>query len=740
MTNLRDKKRIRIPYQHCYTRTIIHRIVNRRVDLQEQLNQWLKNRAEQLCHRQLLVISGPESWASKLAEYVVGTCQYESPLWVGQGGEQHTHIAAKSYRQYLGQEFSALVYNCYSGFRANAALALSGTIQARGLMILICPDFKQWPTFDDPEREQRISFGYESLVKQSYFIRHLLRQIKKDKSVATLTQQEFYGSFVPLQNPSQLATLNCRSDEQGLAIAAILKTALGHRHRPFVLSADRGRGKSSALGIAAASLIKDHNKNVVITAPTIKTVEQVFRHARELLPEATFDGQTLVTEQGRLSFIPADALLEKTITTDMVMVDEAAALPTPILKKILKQYSRTVFSTTLHGYEGSGRGFELRFKKHLNEAKPNWKARHISQPIRWYQGDVLEAFWFKTMLMDKEVEKEPFAASNNEQRKVTVLSSTQLMANATLLKSVFQLLVNAHYQTTPDDLVRLLDAPEQRVFTLMQSNTLLGVALIAEEGGDCLSSIANQITCGTRRVKGHLAAQNLAFHTGMQSICGIRQWRIVRIAIQPEIQGQGLGTLLMANIEKTARKQQIDVLSSAFGATYSLLKFWQINQFDPIKLGLKRDAASGEHSAIVLKALNSNSSALISRLKETFHNELTFHCSRQFKHFDSLILLSLLAPHSRDELLNDHEITMVQQFINLQRPLDSCEHTLFKLVQQCMQNVTKRLQNDFVFLTSLLLQNKSNELLCKEYELTGKKHIQDKARLAISNIFQDGQT
>lgn len=705
--------------------------------MQEQLNQWLKYRAEQVCHRQLLIISGAEIWAIQQAEHVITSCQYESPLWVGQGGEQHTHIAAKTYRQYLGQEFPALVYNCYSGLRANAVLALSGTIQAQGLMILICPDFSQWPIFDDPEREQRISFGYESLVNPSHFIRHLLAQIEKDQNVAVLTQQEFYGHPALLTHSSQLTSLNCQSSEQCLAVDAIIKTALGHRHRPFVLSADRGRGKSSALGIAAASLIQNNNKKIIITAPTVKTVEQVFRHACERLPETTFDGQTLVTAQGQLSFIPPDALLDETVTADMVMIDEAAALPTSILKKILKKHSRLVFSTTLHGYEGSGRGFELRFKKHLNEERPNWKALHISQPIRWYQGDVLEQFWFKTMLMDQQVEKGVFVQSNKEQCEVTTLSSAQLMGTPALLKSVFQLLVNAHYQTTPDDLVRLLDAPEQQVFTLQHGESLLGVALVVEEGGDCLNTIAKDITCGQRRVKGHLVAQNLAFHTSMQSICGMRQWRIVRIAIQSEIQGQGWGKTLIANIEKTAREQHIELLSSAFGATPLLLNFWQNSQFNPVKLGLKRDAASGEHSAIVLKALNPNSSALITRLKEIFQNELLFHSSRQFKHIDSFTLLSLLVHHRHDEQLSDNEVSMIRQFINHQRPLDACEHTLYKLLLQSMENCTKSLQDDYVFLISRLVQNKSNELLCEEYELTGKKHIQDKVRTAINNISQN---
>ncbi|MFT5312599.1 MAG: tRNA(Met) cytidine acetyltransferase [Paraglaciecola sp.] len=707
------------------------------MDFQAQFNQWLECRAKQVCHRQLLVISGPENWATEQAEQVIEGCQYLSVLWAGHGGEGHTQIAASHYRQFLGQEFPALVYNCYSGLRANAVLALSGTIQSRGLMILLCPDFNQWPTFVDPQNEQRISFGYQNRLKQSYFIRHLLTQVTKDKHVAVLTERTFRSGPPAAPHSSQLASLNCQSEEQSLAIQAIIKTALGHRRRPYVLSADRGRGKSSALGIAAASLIKNHHKDIVITAPTVKTVEQVFKHARVLLPEATFDGKTLTTEHGRLRFIPADDLLKHGLTTDMVMIDEAAALPTPILKKIHKKHSRLVFSTTLHGYEGSGRGFELRFKKYLDEVNSNWKSLHLSQPIRWYQGDVLEQFWFTTMLMDKPVEKCTLGHAHKAQCDVTALSSTQLMANPDLLIKVFQLLVNAHYQTSPDDLLRLLDAPEQQVFVLRQSDSLLGVALVVEEGGTSLSEVAQDIACGSRRVKGHLVAQNLAFHTGIQALCGIPQWRIVRIVIEPEIQGQGLGKLLIAKIEKKARAQNIELLSSAFGATSFLVNFWKKNQFDPVKLGLKRDAASGEHSVIVLKGLSPKASALTITLKKAFQKELLFHSSRQFKYSSSRILLSLLVNQAHDEALSDNDISIIQQFINHQRPLASCEHTLYKLLLQCMENYSNSLQEDYIFLLSLLMQNKNSELLCTEFKLIGKNHIQDKARLAIRKIFKD---
>lgn len=704
------------------------------MDLQKQISHWLNIRTEKLCHRQLLIVSGPEKWAIEQVEKLLIDYQLNSYLWVGERAQNQTKIETKTYREYLGQEFSALIYNCYSGFRANAIMALSGTVKAEGLMLLICPDFNAWTNFVDPEHKQRISFGYESCHQQSNFIKHIIGEISRDTSVSILTPEKLTGAPSILQTKYFSHLTNSQSEEQTQAIESIVRTALGHTHRPLVLSADRGRGKSSALGIAAANLIKNHRKKIILTAPAFNTVDQVFKHARELLPGANLHRKGMILEHGSLQYIPPDALLAKSVTADIVMVDEAAAIPTPLLKKILAKYSRVVFSTTLHGYEGSGRGFELRFKKHLNSVCPEWKSIHLTQPIRWYPEDVLERFWFQCMLMVKQPCIEEITLNRNIIETLE-LNAEQLLNDSSMLNNIFQLLVNAHYQTSPDDLVRLLDAPEQRLFILKQQNNLLGVALISEEGGEKLKLIADQIARGSRRVKGHLVPQYLTFHCGDLGLCSIKQWRIVRIVIEPDLQGQALGTMLLNEIEKIARNQNVEFLSSAFGATTQLLNFWQKNLFDVTKLGFKRDASSSEHSAIILKPLTIEASDLTTELKIIFHQDLLYQTSRHFKNIDTHILVALLKYHCNDWQLNKNETLLIVQFIENMRPQYSCEHVLSKLLEHCLFRYQQDLTEDYVFLVALLLQFKGDKAICVEFSLSGKQQIQKRAQQAVKNIY-----
>ena len=149
---------------------------------------------------------------------------------------------------------------------------------------------------------------------------------------------------------------------------------------------------------------------------------------------------------------------------DLLLVDEAAALPLAVLQRLLGGARRCVaFATTVHGYEGSGRGFAVRFQGFLRRHASAVHALRLSQPVRWGPGDPLQAWTARVLLLDMAPPDGGPPPGGSGGGSVRVLPPSALARDERLLRQVFGLLVLAHYQTTPADLLRLLDAPNLEV-------------------------------------------------------------------------------------------------------------------------------------------------------------------------------------------------------------------------------------------------------------------------------------
>jgi tRNA(Met) cytidine acetyltransferase len=77
-------------------------------------------------------------------------------------------------------------------------------------------------------------------------------------------------------------------------------------------------------------------------------------------------------------FMAPDALLASNARASWLIVDEAAAIPAPLLRQLVARFPRTLLTTTVQGYEGTGRGFLLKFCA-------SFPLRQFSllDPIRW---------------------------------------------------------------------------------------------------------------------------------------------------------------------------------------------------------------------------------------------------------------------------------------------------------------------------------------------------------------------
>lgn len=612
-----------------------------------ELTRLLQQFAEVDFHRRLLVLSGKRDWCRQTASELVTTLPLTDTYWVGESAPDGiTHVNNRHAQGLLGTETGLLVYDAFSGFDADAFGALTGTLRGGGILFLLTPPLSTWATYPDPEHARIAVAGIPATEVSGRFLGRLAEMIESDPSVTCIQQ----GAVLPGPLKSHTATHSpraddpaCRTQDQQQAVDAVMHVVTGHRRRPVVLISDRGRGKSSALGIAAARLLKSGRQTILVTAPRQQSTRSLFAQAAKLLPEAQTHKGSIHLGQARISYSAPDHLLQHPQIADLLLVDEAAAIPTPELEGLLDHYPRIAFATTVHGYEGTGRGFALRFRSILDKRFPQWRELRLETPIRWAPDDPLEAWLFRALALDASpVPNALIQDIQPDECTFANLKRDKLAACEQDLRDLFGLLVLAHYRTTPFDLRHLLDGPNLSVTVLKYRERIIATALVAEEGGFDPQT-AHAIWAGYRRPRGHLLAQSLAAHVGLESAACLRGARIMRIAVHPALQKRGLGSRLVMEIRHQALATGLDYLGTSFGATPDLLSFWGKNQLYPLRIGLSRGASSGAQSVMMLHPLTAAGDKVYQIARLRFNKQLPWLLADPLKNLDPSLACALLA-------------------------------------------------------------------------------------------------
>ena len=713
-----------------------------------------------ITHRQrrLLLLCGEQIWGHHATSRLLQHWQPETLLWVGRqlpaatpGGSRC--IAGKKCRQLLGREFAAVVFDAWDGFDPDAFGAVSGTLRAGGLLILLTPPLPQWPRFNDPEHA-RIASAPTPVEQVSGRYLHRLARIFSDAPEVTRINQPMPGDcqlLDPLPPTTPVGNPACDDfdhNHQQRAVAAVLRVANGHRRRPVVLTADRGRGKSAALGIAAAELMLARPCHIAVTGPRRQALTPVFKHCAKLLPHATHSDQRIDTGQASLQFIAPDVLLEHPRQLDLLLVDEAAALPTDLLQRLLRQYNRIAFATTVHGYEGSGRGFALRFNRILDRNTRGWRSIKLETPIRWAANDPLEALTFRALLLDAEPTPDAIAdQARGDNCRTELIDRDQLLNHPAPLNELFGLLVQSHYRTRPYDLRQLLDGTNVSIWVLRHDSHIVGTALLATEGGfDATTSAA--ILAGHRRPRGHLLAEALSAHLGLQQAATLRGQRIMRIAIHPHAQRRRLGVKLITAIASHASEQGIDYLGSSFGAEPELLRFWQHNGFAPVRISARSSASSGSHSAILVRGLSKAGRALTALARQRFRAQFPIQLSDHLSTLDSALALQLLAATTTAAEADANHNHQPQQ-LEHQDWLDLCVFGHAKRVyEDCLQPITTLTRHTLsdpdcplaiaqrqILMTRVLQQRPWNEV-AKQAGLSGRAQVIARLRDSVNTLIK----
>lgn len=414
----------------------------------------------------------------------------------------------------------------------------------------------------------------------------------------SLAESQPVGSLVQL----------ARTVEQAKALLTFVDAIAEKTLRSIVtLTAARGRGKSAALGVAIAAAIAHGYSNIFITSPSPENLKTLFEfmfkgfdalnyldHADYTIIQSTnpdFNKAIVrvnVYRQHRqtIQYIqPQDAYTLG--QAELLVIDEAAAIPLPLVRKLIGPYL-VFMASTINGYEGTGRSLSLKLIQQLRDQSrvipkangtdtnpanrsagvssnsgDNASSRGrvlreitLSEPIRYARGDSVEEWLNKLLCLDATLPSSklniqgcphPSKCELLHVNRDTLFSFHPVSEK--FLHQMMALYVASHYKNSPNDLQLMSDAPAHQLFVLVppiddDSPRLpepLCVIQVAFEGQISKESVLNSLSRG-QRAGGDLIPWLVSQQFQDEEFAGLSGVRIVRIATNPEYISMGYGS------------------------------------------------------------------------------------------------------------------------------------------------------------------------------------------------------
>jgi tRNA(Met) cytidine acetyltransferase len=519
--------------------------------------------------RRLIAVEESGLARARVVDWIRGLASNAAVAWFGPrlppgvAGSMPAQVG-----HWLGRQLDAVVFEVGPDLSADALAIAAGLLRGGGVLLLLVG-----PLAPTPFNRRLRGFLAERLVQWP-------------QARDTLPRP------VPVRQGPRLR-LNVG---QGQIFRAVLDQPQRPGPSSVVLTAPRGRGKSTLLGALVGRWQAQVALRLAVTAPNPAAIVPLLRGIEEAVgtPQAHGAGSTH-------RYVAPAQLLETCPQLDLLVVDEAAAFPVHTLLALAALAPRAIFATTTAGFEGSGRGFRLRFLESLRQRGGEVREFRLERPVRWPPGDPLEDWVNRLFLLDGEAS----APGHLRPGRVRWVTGERLAADEPRLAAVVGLLSDAHYRTRPSDLQRWLDGPGVHIGLLETAGggPLLGILLAqAEPGLD--AGVARAVWAGERRPPGHFLPCVLAGHGALDA--ALRPaLRVARIAVQPRWQRRGLGRRLLRAARRFARRSGFGMLGASFGARPDLLRFWNGEGFRTLRIGFRRETTSGLHAAVVLLGLES---------------------------------------------------------------------------------------------------------------------------------------
>ncbi|KGK40047.1 hypothetical protein JL09_g785 [Pichia kudriavzevii] len=441
--------------------------------------------------------------------------------------------------------------------------------------------------------------------------RHVKRLPPKDEDEISPKEQELKElkeSLADTQPAGSLVSLAKTVNQAEAILRFIDAIAEKTLNSTVALTAGRGRGKSASLGIAIAAAIAQDYSNIFVTSPSPENLKTLFEFIFK-----GFDAIGYVEHQDYDIIQSTNPAFNKAIVrvdvkraghrqtiqyisptddhvlgqAELLIIDEAAAIPLPLVKKLLGPYLIFMCST-INGYEGTGRSLSLKLIQQLrdqskNIIKDNSQTQVVSrddtsgtkeidnisisnrslievaldEPIRYAPGDPVESWLNKLLCLDAKLPKQTKYATRGcphpSECSLFYINRDTLFSydpvSESFLQRMMALFVSSHYKNSPNDLQLMSDAPAHQLYALFGPDvgkdasipTPLCVVQVALEGEISKDSIRSSLSRGIR-AGGDLIPWLISQQFQDEDFASLSGARIVRIATHPDYTKMGYGS------------------------------------------------------------------------------------------------------------------------------------------------------------------------------------------------------